>query len=187
MSIWRALGLSALILLAVATWWLARPNEPETLGKIGTRHEPDHYMEKMTLTLTDPLGKPQQVLRSETVVHYIDDDTTTLNQPHLTVFDQDQPPWEMFSDTGLVSSDARQIVLSGRVRIERAGSDSARPLKILTSNLRVRPYEGYAETDDRVSIKSLVDKIDAVGMQVHFQEPLRLHLLSKVRGTYESP
>ncbi|MCB1803263.1 MAG: LPS export ABC transporter periplasmic protein LptC, partial [Gammaproteobacteria bacterium] len=116
--------------------------------------------------------------------HFTDDDTTELQQPRLTVYQLDSPPWQVDADGALVSSDGSLILLSGEVAIERAGGSNSRPVRMTTRNLRVQPKQDYAETDEKVRVETDRDWLDATGMQAWFRPPSRLKFLSQVKGYY---
>jgi lipopolysaccharide export system protein LptC len=71
------------------------------------------------------------------------------------------------------------------VQISRSATPANRPLQVTTRNLRYRPAEGYAETDEAVTVTSNQDRIDAVGLQAWLLEPARMRFRSQVRGHYE--
>jgi lipopolysaccharide export system protein LptC len=58
-------------------------------------------------------------------------------------------------------------------------------MNVDTKNLRVRPNEDYAETDERVKVRSSNgDRVDGVGAQVWLAEPMRLLLKSNSKAHY---
>lgn len=68
--------------------------------------------------------------------------------------------------------------------IEREAGTTTRPMRIVTSELRVQPSEDYAETDEKVRVESDADWLDAVGLQAWLRPPSRLKFLSQVKGYY---
>lgn len=175
-----------LVAAALASWWLresAAPVTAQPVKKEGPR-EIDYYITGFDITQMTEAGRPAHRLRAARAHHFTDDDTTELQQPRLTVFQLDAPPWQVDAEGALVSADGSLILLSGAVAIERAGSDSARPVQIKTSNLRVQPKQDYAETDEKVRVETDRDWLDATGMQAWFRPPSRLKFLSQVKGYY---
>ena len=69
--------------------------------------------------------------------------------------------------------------------IDREAGEDARPLHVVTRELRVHPKENYAETDQPLVAHSLGDRVTSVGLQAWFNEPIRLKFLSRVRGYHE--
>jgi len=172
-----------LIIVAAISWWFA-PSEdstPQYAPESGTR-EVDHFIAGLDVTRMSDTGQPAHRLRAQNLRHFTDDDTTELQTPHLTVFQVDTPPWEVDAESGWVSTDGSLILLSGEVLIERKGDNDNRPIRLLTSELRVQPAQDYAETDEKVRVESEADWIDAVGMQAWLRPPSRLKFLSQVKG-----
>jgi lipopolysaccharide export system protein LptC len=58
-------------------------------------------------------------------------------------------------------------------------------MHLVTRDLRVQRKAEYAETDQPVSANSGTSQVEAVGMQAWLGEPMRIKLLSRVRGRYE--
>ena len=174
-----------LVLAAALSWWLRETPPPQTAA---TEHkgprDTDYYIRGLDVMRMTPSGTPAHRLQAEQVRHFTDDDTTQLEQPHLTVFQDQAPPWEVDADSALVSADGDLVLLNGDVLIERAGDANNRPMHIVTRNLRVQPREDYAETDEKVRVTSNADWLDATGMQAWLRPPSRLKFLSQVKGYY---
>lgn len=179
----RILLALVMVLAAVVSWQLVQQEEPasQAVHPSGPR-QIDYYVTGLDLTRMTLAGKPAHRLRAENLHHYTDDETTELQQPHLTVFQDDAPPWEVDSERAWVSADGSLVLLSGEVLIEREADANNRPMRILTRELRVQPDEDYAETDEKVRVESNSDWLDAVGMQAWLRPPSRFKFLSQVKG-----
>src|SRR5690606_41333481 len=57
-------------------------------------------------------------------------------------------------------------------------------LELLTSELRIKASQQYAETDKAVKMRAQQGHLDTLGMKAYLGED-RIELLSRVRGTYE--
>ena len=174
-----------LVALAAGSWALATWLQQRELAAKPPGHAPDYQLDTLELTTMGPDGRPRRRLAASRMVHYADDDSTELTEPRLTVFESPRPPWQVRSAKGWVSADGEMVLLQGEVHIDRAASKDTRPVEILTHDLRVQPRASYAETDQPVDARSGGDRVQAVGLQVWFAGPVRLKLLSKVRGRYE--
>lgn len=181
----RPLLVVLLVLAAGLSWQLReRPQaQAPTVERKGPRTI-DYHITGLDVTRMTPAGRPAHRLRAERALHFTDDDTTQLQRPHLTVYQDDSPPWEVDADDALVSADGEWVLLNGDVLIERAGDDDDRPMRIITRELRVQPREDYAETDEKVRVESESDWLDATGMQAWLRPPSRLKFLSQVKGYY---
>ncbi len=174
------------ILLATGSALLLQMTDKKKDVKIKVEHSPDYFVEDFTVTDMDIDGKLKQTLSAERMLHYPDDDSTELTDPHLIIYEEGAPPWKIKSETGWVSGDGQLVLLNGVVKIDRVAAPGVRPMHITTRNLRVRPKESYAETDEKVRARSLNDVQTSIGMQAWLNKPIRLKFLSKVRGYYET-
>jgi len=173
------------VLLAAGSRWLLQVTEDSDSEKVKTGHTPDYYVDDFSLSTMNLEGKLEQTLSAEHMQHYPDDDSTELTRPHLVIYEADSPPWKIHSETGWLSGDGSLVLLNGEVKINRAGGPGVRPLQITTRNVRARPKENYAETDEKARVRSLNDVQTSVGMQAWLKKPVRIKFLSKVRGRYE--
>lgn len=174
-----------LLALAGGTFWLAQRSTRVEPEYVQLAHRPDYYLEGVDSTLMDLQGAPSQRLVTERMTHYMDDDSTELLSPHLTLFDLERPPWHIRSETGWLSGDGEVLLLQGAVKINRSAAPGVRPLHLRTRDLRVQPRQNYLETDAEVEARSQQDRIDAKGMQIWYRQPIRIKLLANVRGRYE--
>lgn len=164
---------------------MAQTSKEEDSQQGSTEHTPDYYVDDFTVSEMGPDGKPKRKLTAEKMLHYPDDDSTELTRPYMVLYEDDTPPWNIRSETGWVSGDGKLILLIGEVYIDRVAAPGVRPLQIKTRDLRVRPEENYAETDNHVRIRSENSEQTSVGMQAWLNKPVRMKFLSNVRGRYE--
>jgi lipopolysaccharide export system protein LptC len=182
------LGYLYLALLAVASWLLVElAGVDDGQNRPIPPHSPDFFSQGYSKWQMGKAGQADSELLAGKIVHYSDDRTTHLEQPEM-VFHQDQhtSPWAIHAESGEVSADSKNVLLQGRVNIERKASGNAKPLKIITSNLKVKPETHYAETDERAELISLQNKTTGTGMKLVFKQPVRIDLLADVQGKYET-
>lgn len=171
---------------ALFSWWLSESTQdvrPILANPNGTR-EIDYRIHGFEVTRMTPAGIPAHTLTADTLRHFTDDDTTELENPHLTVYQDAEPPWEIDAEQAWVSADRSIVLLTGEVIIDRAGGTKTPPTTIFTRDLRVQPQEDYAETDEAVRVETDVDWLDAVGMRAWLRPPSRIEFLSDVQGFY---
>jgi lipopolysaccharide export system protein LptC len=182
----RLLLLALLSLLVVAlAWWIYDPATDGFPRRTATPQTPDYAIDRFKATSMGMNGRAEQVLEAERLLHYPDDDSTELTAPKLTVYDGELPPWRIDAEKGRVSGDGDTVFLEGGVEVNREAAAETRPVQIRTTNLRVRRSDRFAETGDPIEIQSGGSWVNAVGMKVWFGEPVRVKLLSEVRGQYE--
>ncbi len=175
---------AVLLGLVGASSWVARKSEIEQSNQ-PEPHTPDYYLESFTATMLGIDGIPEKRLIAKRMLHYPDDDTTELNEPKMTVYDGNLPPWESRSEKGWVSGDGEEILLQGQVYIDREGSEDSHPIHIITRDLRIHPSRDYAETTEDAFVQSGGSWVESTGMQVWYTQPARVKLLAEVRGRYE--
>lgn len=174
-----------LLVFAVISWFLVHTQQEEAAVFTPQEHRPDAWARDLDVTEMDDLGKPRYNLKADKMVHFDDDESTVLTEPRLTVFNHDRPPWHVDSTVGWVSADRTLVLLTGEVIINREGKGRLRPLRAVTSELRVKPQENYAETDRHVRIDSRDDWLESDGAEIWFEEPVRMKFLSRVKASYE--
>lgn len=109
------------------------------------RHDPDYYVENFTAVGMDENGQRRYVLEAERMVHYPDDDTALLDNPHVIKYAEGSPPQHTYSDSGWVSSDGNEVLLTGNVRViqytgggkDADGGSLAQKNEIITDKMRV--------------------------------------------------
>jgi lipopolysaccharide export system protein LptC len=175
------------LVAALLSWWLGRTGDEaaETVREPPSGMRTVEYrIRDFTVVRMTPDGTPAHRLEAPSLRHFRDDDTTEIEQPHLEVFQGQAPPWKIDADRAWMSADGSLMLLTGEVLIDRAGNAGQPPTRVLTRDLRVRPREDYAETDEKVRVETDRDWLEAVGMRAWLRPPSRLKFLSEVEGFY---
>lgn len=166
-----------------------RPPEP-VVSDVET---PDAYMEGVVARRMDAQGRPYQELRAARLTHFATDDRSEFEAPFVTLYRADGSLWTLAAERGSARGGDRDILLSGAVVIRRP-HNPAQPAGRSDMELRTRDLhihnatgerEGYAETDQPITLVQAHGRIDAVGMKIWF-EPQRVQLLSQVNGIYDA-
>ncbi|MEW4981846.1 MAG: LPS export ABC transporter periplasmic protein LptC [Cycloclasticus sp.] len=182
----KYLKITALAILAASTWWLAFTEEPEVEQQtIKPGHKIDYFLKNFEVLSMTLGGKPKQRIQAEYMQHFVDDDSTEMTQPIMTMYSPDKPDLHINSETGYISSDGELILLNGAVKIKRDALKNIAPLEIDTHNLRIQLPNDFAETDEFVKIKSGENTIQGIGLRAHFREPINIKILEKARGLHE--
>lgn len=112
--------------LAGITAWMQSDLLEETTNQqqIATEsHDPDYYIENFYAVGMDTDGNRQYVLEAERMVHFPDDDTALLDKPHVIQYEPERAPTHIYSETGWISANGDEVILTGNVRVIR-GRDS---------------------------------------------------------------
>jgi len=180
----RGVLVVALVLLAGGSWYVLEQVTPEEVLAPTSVHSPDYYLENFVSTSMNLDGTLKNRIKGERMIHFIDEDSTEITNPVMTIFDASAPPWVIVSESGWLSGDGELLMLLGDVKMDRVGTKSIRPMHIDTYDLRVLPKDDWAETEHEVLMTSVDDRVRGVGMRALFSKPIRFQLLSKVRSLY---
>ena len=82
-----------------------------------------------------------------------------------------------------ISKNNEYIHLLGKVDIQRQEKNSSPGLSIMTSNLKIRTQDHFAETDDPVVLQSVSWHAEANGLSANLTTG-QFSLLSNVKGMY---
>ena len=150
-------------------------------------HSPDYYSKGYAKWEMNELGALKNKIVADEMIHYSDDMTTHMLAPIMTFINTNEltPPWVVKSETGILSGDGKDLALNGQVVIDRIKADGISPLRINTSELKVKPETNYAETVAWAEIMSELNVTTGIGMNMTFIDPVHLQLLANVKGRYE--
>ena len=185
LSLWFPAGL--LLLLAMLSFWLNRtvqPPQPKNDGS--SRHDPDYFVENFTTTRMGVDGLPHHTLTAAKMVHYPDDDSTHLDRPHFTRFENGIAPLHIEATNGLLSSEGKHAYFTDNVIVTREAYNGKSMLTLKTSYLHVIPDKDQALTDKPVNIQDARTNVDAIGLELNNKTHV-MKLLSHVKGRYEKP
>jgi lipopolysaccharide export system protein LptC len=170
--------------LAALTFWLDRAVQPPAPGHPGIlRHDPDYFVDGLSMTRTAPDGSVKHTLSAQRMVHYPDDDTTHIETPRFVSYATRRAPVTITAQRALVSSEGEHIHFHDDVRLTRSAVADRSELVVRTSYLHVVPDRNIARTDRAVTISDATATVSAVGLELN-SETRVLKLLSSVRGTF---
>ena len=152
-----------LLLLAALTFWLSQVIQSQS-PRGPLRHDPDYWAERFEVRRFDIQGKLQHTLVAEKLVHYPDDDTAIVTEPHLTY--HQSPRVEIFSRTGYIGRDGKEVDLVDDVKVIRHGATDDLPPTVLESRtLKVFPDEEKASTNDPVILTRGASILHGTGLE----------------------
>lgn len=177
------------LLLALASLWLrgqARDPAPVISEAVVVQHIPDFTIEEFDAVAMDVNGQPRQSMRAPKLLHYADDQTATVEQPHLVIYSDETPPWQIDAERGWLSADGNTLKLLDKVVAVRIRDDLHEGVKIDTTNVDVDMLTDTAVTDEYALIVADSGVTEAIGMRARFAKN-RLFLKNRVRGRYAVP
>ncbi|MHB1236011.1 MAG: LPS export ABC transporter periplasmic protein LptC [Gallionella sp.] len=178
------LPLLPLLGLLGATYWLDQQVQPvPAKPDASKRHDPDAIMENFSATKMNILGVPSFVIAAKKMLHYPDDDSTTLDDPHIDMLSAENPTVHVVAKTGTVSSNGDEIFLHDKVEVTRDASARQDELTLHTEYLHIIPDKNLTDTDRAVTLANAHSTIHAIGLEMNSQTRI-LKLLSQVTSEY---
>ena len=160
-------------LLGGLAWWLLQRQSPTETPAPPRGRAPDYVVSDFQAIETDQTGRPSRRLVAEQMRQFVNEDLAELDLPSLVIYQADGPPWHASSREGLLLAGGDEVRLSTEVRVERAGSEGNRPVRLDTSKLTIWPQRYFAQGDRPVRIESEQDWLTAQGLRLWFAEPVR--------------
>jgi lipopolysaccharide export system protein LptC len=176
-----------LLILAIFSYGISRWLEPDSPVLRSKRDNPiDYFSIDYQKKEMNEQGQLKNLLNASKLTHYAGDGTTHLEKPVMTLYNENNiPPWVIESEKGILQADGDNLLLQGKVKIQRRGNTHVSPLTILTSELNVYLPDSLAKTSKWAKITNAKNQTTGIGMKLKFKAPIRLTLLSQVKGRYE--
>ena len=118
---------------------LLEPAENKTAAPL--TNEPDYYIQNFTATGRDEAGVIY-VLKAERLAHFPIDNTALLDKPHLVQYQEGEPARQTTSESGWMSGDGSEVLLTGNVEITQFRTDEDPGSVTRTLRLSVRLDRG---------------------------------------------
>jgi lipopolysaccharide export system protein LptC len=167
-----------------ATYWLNQQVLPEPAKPDSSkRHDPDAIVENFSATRLNEQGVPRFVMAATKMLHYPDDDSTTLEAPRITMLSVGQPAIHAIAKRGIISSKGDEVFLHDDVEVLREASAQQDELTLQTEYLHIIPDQDLANTDRAVTIVDAHNTVHATGMEMD-NKTRTLKLLSQVRSEH---
>ena len=136
------------------------------------------------IRVTDSDGKQRYLMQASRVTHYIDE-TSEVTNTSLVVSQEKDSPLQLNADSATLMNNNKQAILHGNVRINREPSAN-NPAVLITSRDVSIDYENkYAHSDAITTIKSDSQVTSGEGIDIWFDGPTRIRLLSNARSRYK--
>ncbi len=179
-----AFPLLLVAVLAALTFWLERLVQTPAPERDGSaRHDPDYIVEGLVGVTMGPDGMRLHQLEASRMLHYPDDDSTHLEAPRLTKFENERVALSITANSARVSSEGKTVDFDQAVRAVRSATPTQSELVLTTDHLHVVPDDDYARTDSPVTIVDANTQVTAVGLEFNNNAKV-VKLLSNVRGSY---
>ena len=175
-----------MLALAAASLWLERAVQAPEYDKSGkTRHDPDFIAEGFGVTKLGSSGKPEYTLSAARMLHYPDDESTSVEAPRLVQRNEGASPVVIRADRGVISKNGEEARFYGNVSVVREAGRGQNELRVQTEYLQIVPDRDSASTDQAVVITEGKSRLSGVGMEFN-NKTRQFALQSQVRGTFNA-
>ena len=176
-------GCVSILVMATATWFTLMTLTPQDHPKPVTSEQPDAYMEDVSAVFMDQFGKPKMKIVTPKLTHYLNNDTTQLDDPQLTIYRQSPTPWYISSHYAKATHGIDNVDFRENVTIHHP-ADANMPATIIKApTLIVHPTDQTAETNEEIELIQPNIIVKAMGMRANMNSG-NIQLLSKARGEY---
>lgn len=184
---YRLITLSIFSLGLVYYYWLGIPavNKQAPVSPTSNMHValPDAWMESVDATFMNKAGQVLMKIRSPTVKHYAQDDTTHLTTPEFLLYRDHANPWRIQAGAGTATRGMDNIRLSRLVTLHYPG-DAHQPVTwINTDKLTIHPEQKTADTAEQVVFTQPHLTMRGKGLHADWQTG-DINLLAETRGEY---
>jgi len=177
------LTICTLLILAVASWYLASTNKsPEITSTISDTDFGGFYLRSARILGTDDDGKLLYEITAE-YGEQLENNEIELQNVRINYSSGANVPWTINADVAIISGNLDLLRLSGHVVAVSDEGFSGQVTEIRTPLLDIDPGSYRAETDSRVQIRIGARSLTATGMLALLQEN-RLQLKSNVSGKF---
>lgn len=177
--------ISSLLMLAIGLsgWSIINSKKPPKVKSVDSPNRPDSIMEDVVATIINKEGKVALKIETPRMVHYLQNDTTHIEAPSITVYRESPEPWYIHSNYAKATKGIDKLFFWSNVTIKH-NNDNANPMTtIKTDTLTVFPNKKIAATDDPITLVQPDTVIHATGMLADLNDGT-VKLLSSTRGEY---
>ena len=178
--------LLVVIIASLSSWLLQTVEERFTIRRTPEKQSADYFMEDFTATAMNAKGTPEYAISASYLAHFPHNDTVHMRQPYISVFRDQLDPWQLVSDSGVVSENGTLILLNGEVTMQKGEGSVEKSVTLSTHDLKINTRSKTAVTEKQVKIVRSDSVIEATGMHIDLDSG-KLELLANARGQYNAP
>ncbi|MCL1635246.1 LPS export ABC transporter periplasmic protein LptC [Luteimonas sp. SX5] len=183
MTTWRGLLGLLLLLAAVFSGWSLWKQHQRGQPSAVRSDRPDYVLKDFEVVALDKQGKEAFTLRAPHLKRRPDDKTMTLDTPLFLFPDKDGAYWQTRSRSAWVSAKADEVRLTGDVNVD-SPPGTARPVKMVTSQLNVFPDASLARTPELVTVTQPGFILRGRGFETNLKTK-QYQFKSQVRSSYD--
>jgi lipopolysaccharide export system protein LptC len=150
--------------LAFGSYWLAQQARLTDVASRVLGHEIDYTASDITLTRMDKTGRALYTIDAKSLVHYYDDDSGDLAEPHFVGSKANRPEMRLRAERGHTTSDGEEVRLYGKVVLDRNAWINSPSMNARSEYMLAYPDREVVSTDQPVDIRRGGSSIRASAM-----------------------
>ncbi|OOZ42948.1 LPS export ABC transporter periplasmic protein LptC [Solemya elarraichensis gill symbiont] len=135
------------------------------------------------IRVTDSDGKQRYLTQASRVIHYTDE-TSEVVDASLLVRQEKGSPLLLDADRATLMNNNKQAILHGNVHVDREASADNQAAHITSRDVSIDYEKKYAHSDAFTTIESDSQVTSGTGIDIWFDGPTRIRLLSNARSRY---
>ncbi len=175
------LPLGVLVALVMLTFWLSRfvqPASGNALAKL--RHDPESIVEKFVAQKMSPTGDVQYVLKADKMMHFPDDDSSTMENVFFTAVAPNKPELTIRAPRGQLLNGSDEIRMEGGVVMNTVATAQYQPMQLKTPVLMVYPKQNLTRSTTGVLFTTPTMKVNAATFE--FNNESRATQMTQLKG-----
>ena len=183
MSARGMIGLAALLLVTIGSWYVARQlGKTDIVATTGSPVSEGYYLRSARILGTDDNGHLLYEIEAD-YAEQQDGQDIAFRNVQIRYSEGANVPWVLNADAAIIRQNPERVILKGHVRAVSTQGFDGKDTEIRTQYLEFEPGAYRAETDSRVQIRIGSRSLMATGMLALLQEN-RLELKSNVSGKF---
>lgn len=175
--------LFVVIIASLSSWLLRTVEDRFAVRSSPEKQTADYFMEDFTATAMGTNGEPEYAVSASYLAHFPHNKTVHMRQPYISVFRDQLDPWQLVSNSGVVSDHGKHIELNGEVTMQKGKAGDAKAITLSTFDLAIDTSRKTADTEKNVKLERQGSVLEATGMRIDLEAGI-LELLSNARGQY---
>ncbi len=175
--------LFTLIILAYSGWYFANLETVTKLDSETLTSTIDTTVSKLTVRQYNDEGRLINLLKTPLMHHIPKGDVHLIQAPHVIVAQDDQPAWDISSETAKSFKGGEQIVFIKHVVVHQNSDAKTQESTLKTEEVTYFPKEKKATSNLFVTYERPGNFIESTGMNAYLDEK-RVELLHQARGSY---
>ncbi|MGC1181996.1 LPS export ABC transporter periplasmic protein LptC [Legionella sp.] len=172
-----------LITLACSGWYYTHSSLIKRLDRETLNNSVETTVSNLKVHQFNTEGTLVNLLTTPIMQHIQNGDVYLFQNPHILVSQEEQPPWDIHSNSGKSFEGGKRILFSGNVIVHQKQGSKTHESTLKTEEVTYFPKEKKASTDLLVTYEQPGNIIQSQGMNAYLDEK-RVELLHQARGRY---